>query len=360
MLNGTNHRILAKASTLSFLLTFLLFPFSSYGFDAAQYFGGKTLKIVVGYAPGGGYDTYARLLAVHFQKHLPGKPQIQVVNMPGAGSEIALRYVMKATPDGLTMLNMPKVFIIRELLGEDIKDFDYQKTVYLGQPDAVPDAGVLMARTQVATSWKDILARGKPSTNGETEVGTSVGIPVAWLELIGAPIKNVYGYGGGSEILAAFNRGELDLTTRASELALIKRRFPEWLEKKPPFLSPIVRWRGLLDKALLEAGGWKQPPDIFEIASGTEAQNAALRAWLELGVGSKVFVLPPGVPNEVYQELKKAFEFTVSDPAFAKDAEARGNEVGLLRAEGLLASVKRVNDAAPEVRQVLKKLYTGK
>ena len=360
MLNEVLRGLDVRSLTLSFVLTSLLLPCSSFGFDAAQYFSGKTLKIVVGYAPGGGYDTYARLLAVHFQKHLPGKAQIQVVNMPGAGSEIALRYVMKANADGLTMLNMPKVFIIRELLGEDIKEFDYQKAVYVGQPDAVPDAGVLMARTQVATSWKDILARGKPYTNGETEVGTSVGIPVAWLELVGAPIKNVYGYGGGSEILAAFNRGELELTTRANELALIKRRFPEWLEKKPAFLSPIVRWRGQLDKGLLEAGGWKQPPDIFEVAKGTEAQNAALQAWIELGVGSKVFVLPPGVPHEVYQELKKAFESTVHDPAFVKDAEARGNEVGLLKAEGLLASVKKVNDASPEVRQVLKKLYTGK
>jgi len=328
--------------------------------DPAQYFSGKTLKIVVGYAPGGGYDTFARLLAVHFQKYLPGQPQIQVINMPGAGSEIGLRYVMKAKPDGLTMLNMPKVFIIRELLGEDIKEFEYQKALYIGQPDAVADAGVLMARTQVATSWKDIVGRGKPSTNGETEVGTSVSIPAAWLELIGAPIKNVYGYGGGSEVLSAFNRGELDLTTRASELAVIKRSFPEWIEKRPAFLTPIVRWRGLLNKELLDAGGWKQPPDIFEIAKSTEPQKAALDAWLELGTGSKVFTLPPGVPNDVYQALKKAFEATVTDPAFMKDAAARGADVALLKSENLMASVKRVTDASAEVRQILKKLYTGK
>ncbi len=328
--------------------------------DPAQYFSGKTLKIVVGYAPGGGYDTFARLLAVHFQKYLPGQPQIQVINMPGAGSEIGLRYVMKAKPDGLTMLNMPKVFIIRELLGEDIKEFEYQKALYIGQPDAVADAGVLMARTQVATSWKDIVGRGKPSTNGETEVGTSVSIPAAWLELIGAPIKNVYGYGGGSEVMGAFNRGELDLTTRASELAVIKRSFPEWIEKRPAFLTPIVRWRGLLNKELLDAGGWKQPPDIFEIAKSTEPQKAALDAWLELGTGSKVFTLPPGVPNDVYQALKKAFEATVTDPAFMKDAAARGADVALLKSENLMASVKRVTDASAEVRQILKKLYTGK
>lgn len=328
--------------------------------DAAQYFSGKTLKIVVGYAPGGGYDTFARLLAVHFQKHLPGQPQIQVVNMPGAGSEIGLRYVMKAKPDGLTLLNMPKVFIIRELLGERIKEFDYQKALYIGQPDAVADAGVLMARTQVATSWKDIVARGKPSTNGETEVGTSVSIPAAWLELIGAPVKNVYGYGGGSEVLSAFNRGEIDLTTRASELAVIKRRFPEWLEKKPAFLTPVVRWRAPLPKELLDAGGWKQPPDIYEVAKSTEAQKAALDAWMELGTGSKVFTLPPGVPNEVYQALKKAFEATITDPAFIKDAEARGADVALLKSENLMAPVKKVTGAPEEVRQILKKLYTGK
>jgi hypothetical protein len=258
------------------------------------------------------------------------------------------------------MLNMPKVFIIRELLGEDIKEFEYNRALYLGQPDAIADAGMLMARTQVATSWKDIVGRDKPSTNGETEVGTSVSIPAAWLEIIGAPIKNVYGYGGGSEVLAAFNRGELDLTTRASELAVIKRSFPEWLEKKPTFLTPIVRWRGPLGKELLDAGGWKQPPDIFEIAKGTEAQKAALDAWLELGTGSKVFTLPPGVPNEVYQALKKAFEATVNDPAFMKDAAARGADAALLKSENLMASVKRVTDAPTEVRQILKKLYTGK
>jgi hypothetical protein len=361
-MNRRPHRktILARAIMAGQLVSLLIVVAPSWAADVGQYFTGKTLRIVVGYAPGGGYDTIARLFAVHFHKHLPGQPLIQVVNMPGAGSEIGLRYVMKAKADGLTILNMPKVFIIRELLGEDIKEFDYKSALYLGQPDAVADAGVLMARTQIATTWKEIANRGKPATNGETEVGTSVSIPAAWLELIGAPIKNVYGYGGGSEVLAAFNRGELDLTTRASEIALIKRSFPEWLEKKPAYLTPIVRWRGLLGKDFLDAGKWPQPPDIFEIAKGTEPQRAALEAWMELGTGSKVFTLPPGVPADAYQALKKSFEATVADPAFVKDATARGVDVTLLRAENLLTSVKKVTGASDEVRQILRKLYTGK
>ena len=88
--------------------------------------------------------------------------------------------------------------------------------------------------------------------------------------------------------------------------ALIKRSFPEWLEKKPAYLTPIVRWRGLLGKDFLDAGKWPQPPDIFEIAKGTEPQRAALEAWMELGTGSKVFTLPPGVPADAYQALKKS------------------------------------------------------
>jgi hypothetical protein len=351
--------ILAPALLLG-QLSLLLIGAPAQAADVAQNFNGKTLKIVVGYAPGGGYDTIARLFAVHFHKHLPGQPSIQVINMPGAGSEIGLRYVMKAKADGLTILNMPKVFIIREMLGEDIREFDYKRALYLGQPDAVAEAGVLMARSQVATSWKEIASRGKPSTNGETEVGTSVSIPAAWLELTGAPIKNVYGYGGGSEVLSAFNRGELDLTTRASEIALIKRSFPEWIDKKPSFLTPIVRWRGLLGKDFLDAGKWQQPPDIFEIAKGSEAQRAALEAWMELGTGSKVFTLPPGVPGDIYQALKKSFEATVNDAEFVKDATKRGIDVTLLRSENLLSSVKRVTTASDEVRQILRKLYTGK
>jgi len=351
--------ILAPALLLGQLLS-LLIGAKSWAADVGQYLTGKTLRIVVGYAPGGGYDTIARLFAVHFHKHLPGQPLIQVVNMPGAGSEIALRYVMKAKADGLTILNMPKVFIIRELLGEAIREFDYKRALYLGQPDAVADAGVLMARSQVATSWKEIVNRGKPATNGETEVGTSVSIPAAWLELTGAPIKNVYGYGGGSEVLAAFNRGELDLTTRASEIALIKRSFPEWIDKKPVFLTPIVRWRGSLGKEFLDAGKWQQPPDILDIAQGSEAQRAALEAWMELGTGSKVFTLPPGVPADTYQALKKSFEATVNDPAFVQDATKRGIDVTLLKSENLMSSLKRVTTASEEVRQILRKLYTGK
>src|SRR5258705_12682104 len=125
--------LLARVIMLGQLLSLLIVA-PSWAADVGQYFSGKTLRIVVGYAPGGGYDTIARLFAVHFHKHLPGQPLIQVVNMPGAGSEIGLRYVMKAKADGLTILNMPKVFIIRELLGEDIKEFDYKSALSLGQP----------------------------------------------------------------------------------------------------------------------------------------------------------------------------------------------------------------------------------
>lgn len=339
------------------LLTLLLFTAPSLPFDTVKHFKGKTVTLVVGYAPGGGYDTWARLFAEFAPKHVPGNPKFVVQNQPGAGSLLAVQNVMRAKPDGLTMVVFPNALIIRELLGEDLQGFDHQKALYLGKPDAVRDAQAYYLRTVVAGSWEQAKALGRPVTNGETEIGSQVGIAVAWVEIVGGPIKNVYGYGGTSEIMAAVDRGELDGTTRGDANTVLKL-FPEWVAKK--YLTPILKWRGPMPEDWLSRNGWKQPPDVFDVIKASVNQKEALTTALDLTVGSKVFALPPDAPNEIYVALKKAFEDTVKDPDFNAAATKRRYDVGFQSADDFMAINRRALQASPDIKALLKKLFTGK
>lgn len=341
---------------LSLAAALFLLPSTAFSQDSealASYFGDKRITINVGFSPGGGYDVFSRLVARYAGKHLPGNPSFIVRNLPGGGGLRGLRATMRARPDGLSIGLLHPRFVQRELAGKDVPDFDLKTVMVLGSPSGLRVPRMWCARKDVATSWEEIMALGRPVTSGATAPGASFGLGPQFVEAVGGPIKMVYGYGGTSEIMAATDRGELDSTDRCTE-EHVPRLFPEWIKKK--ILAPIFWWERKPSEEWIEQLGASMPPHILDIVDATEEQKTTLEVAIGFAVMNRIFVMPPGVKESIYQAWKSAFEATTQDPEFRKAAAVAGLEVGLATADDFRKTIDSYEKLSPEGKELLKEL----
>jgi tripartite-type tricarboxylate transporter receptor subunit TctC len=173
-----------------------------------NFFAGKTIRIVVGSSPGGGYDYWARLLARHMSKYIRGNPEVVAQNMPGGGSLVATNYVYGvAKPDGLT-LGMPNQLVyMGQVVGDKEARFDVQKLNWIGSPDRNPTVLYIRADTPYKSMDDVIKAKTPPKCGGSGRDSSS--LILALEDLIGARFEVVLGYQGGSQTDLAVERGEV-------------------------------------------------------------------------------------------------------------------------------------------------------
>lgn len=323
--------------------------------DLAKHFNKKPVTIIVGSAPGGGYDTFARIVARFVGAHLPGNPKFIVQNIPGGGQLRGLRAAMRSRPDGLTIGLLHPRFVQRELAGVDVPDFDLKTVRVLGSPSSTPVPRIWCVRRSIATSWEEVKKLGRPVTNGGNAPGASFGLGPAFVEALGGPIKNVYGYGGTSEIMAGFDRGETESTDRCTD-EHVPRLFPGWIKNK--VVAPIFWWEKEPSKDWLGQLGVTSLPHIHDVVKPTEDQRNVFDIANRLVYFTRIFVTPPGVPDNIYESWRNAFEETTRDPGFLKAAETAGLEVGLGTAEDFRKSIEAFEKLTPEGRKLLKDLIT--
>ena len=198
------------------------------GFDAEEYFGGKTIRIITGTSPGGGYDTFSRIVAATAERYFPESTRFIVQNLPGAGQLRGLRAVLTSEPDGLTIGPVHSRWFARQLLVGDVDGFDLDKVYILGSPTfTIGEEGFCLDKN-FASSWQDVLDRGLTIKVGSVGPGNEPAIE--FMIENGAPFKLIYGYGGSSEIMAAFDRSETDGTSRCGP-GTAGRLYPEWIEQ---------------------------------------------------------------------------------------------------------------------------------
>ncbi|GEM_PF-5356026 len=336
--------------------------------DLAKNWKGKTVLISVGYKPGGGADTMARLLAVHLPRHLPGAPRFKVQNRPGGGTKTNARDMLRRPKDGTHIGQFAQTLMISGVLGQAPKWFKWRDYNYLGMVDGAGEQTftALCARTDKIKNLKDFLA-GKNWRWGEISPATGAGKEVTWFTLTKFPIRAFFGYGGSAEVAAAFERGEMAVTSRCNEI--FANRYPHWFKENK--VVPLFGWGELnpdkhfpannpLSNGLRE-GRWPWFGEMSKTVAhlATPAQWAAFKAMTALE-GTHVWALPPGVPANITKALQKAFFDTTNDPRFKADMTKRGRKVAPLSGAATAKRVQAIQDLAADGKKVLIEVFKHK
>ena len=280
---------------------------------AADYFAGKSIDLLIGAPPGGGYDIYARALSRHIGRHIPGQPTIVSKNMPGAGSARAAGFISSIAPkDGTAIAAIMPGAVMGPLLDEKAEGlFDPTKVLYLGTANTGTRICVSRKDSRIKT-FDDTLTQkaafGGVSTNDSTrEYG------LMHKKTSGAQYDVVSGYSGTAEIALAMERGELDGVC-GWDWSSFKSQRPGWLRDNKVNLLLQV---GLEPNPELTRLG---VPSVFNYVKSEEARKV-----VELVISQQVFqrsyIAPPGIAEEPLRALRSAFDATMTDKQFIEDAE---------------------------------------
>lgn len=338
-----------KRAAFRVLITLGLVAWAFSAFAQEPFFKGKTIRIIVGFSPGGGYDTYARLIGRHLGKHIPGAPTVTVENMPGAGSLIAANHIYKvAKPDGLTMAHFIGGLFLQQLLGKPGVEFDSPKFQYVGVP--VQDDFIIgVSRETGIANIDQWFAAKTPVKFGGTATGSGTDdIPNVLRAALGLPVQVVTGYKGSSDIRLAFNSGEIHGFSNG------------WQSTKATWGTELAS--GLM-KIVLQVNA-KSHPELTHVPLAIDfAKNDESRKLLQVitqvhGASVRPFVLPPGTPKERVQLMRKAFIETLRDPELTAEAAKAKLDIGPLGGEELAKSVADIFkvDAAiiAKLKEILK------
>lgn len=281
-------------------------------FGQETFYRGKTIRLIVGLAPGGGFDTYSRVIARHMGKHIPGNPTTVVENMPGAASLVAANYLYKvARPDGLTIGNFIGGLSFQQLLGLPGVEFDAPKFEFLGVP-AQDNFMIGVAKSTGITSVEQWRASGTViKIGGVAPGGGTDDIPKVLKATLGLPLQLVSGYKGTGPVRLAFNAGEVQGACNSWE-------------------SFKSTWRAEMDKGdvvLLIQANLKPHPEVpnvpwaVDLAKSDDAKKMILTSARVNGVLNRFYALPPGTPKDRVGILRKAFMETMKDPEFLADTQ---------------------------------------
>jgi tripartite-type tricarboxylate transporter receptor subunit TctC len=318
----------------------------------ANFYTGKTVRIVVGFSAGGGFDQYSRVIARHLAKYIPGQPAIIVDNMPGAGSIIAANHTFSAAPkDGTVIGNISGPIILEQLFGNSAAQYDMARFHYLAVPVSETYLMVVTRKPGV-TKFDDIVGpKGKQLTIGAIPGSTVEHAPILVRDVLGANLKVVSGYKGTADVRMAIDGGEVDgffnTWTSAKVTVFDKIKSGEWLVLAQLSDKPL--------KDLIVPN----VPTIPMIAKTTEQ-----RLILKYGTSTpnefgKVYVLPSGVPADRAQALENAFAKTFADKEFLAEADKGKLEIDPLIGEEIHKLVVEFLGMSPDLKARLQNAMKG-
>jgi len=316
---------------------------------AAQFYEGKTIRLIVGFSAGGGFDTYSRLIARHLGRHIPGNPAIVVENMTGAASLLAANHVYKvAKPDGLTMATPIGTMFVDQLIGKPGIEFDGRKFEYIGAPAQDTQLLIVHKRTGLksAEQW---LAHPTPVKFGSTGPGSAnESIPKIAKEALNLPLQVVSGYKGSSVIRLAFNSGEVDGVANAWESMV-----STWPQETQNGDAVI----------LLQAAGKRHPdlanvPLVIDYAKTDMAKKLVQGVINNFGATARPYVVTPGTPKVRVEMLRKAFMDTMRDPEFGAELKRAKLDLNPLDGATLEKNIKELfaldRALIPKLTEILK------
>ncbi len=323
------------AVLVSILVGPALSPASAQG--VADFYKGKQLRLIVGSSVGGGYDLYSRALARHMVNHIPGNPTIIVQNQPAAGGILSANQLSTQGPKDGTAFAAPLNGIVTAPMLVGGTQFDVNKLNWIGsiQREAyvafIWHTAPVSHITEMAT--KELLV-------GSTTVGTTMNdFPLLLNDLLGYKFKLVRGYKGTPEINIATERGEIHGNAGVG-LASVKTLSQKWIDEK--------KIRFLVQYNMQPEPELKGVPMVMELAK-TDTQRTAMRLLFARTEYARPYFLPPDVPAERVQALRRAFDATMKDPAFIVDARKLQLEISPMTGEDLQTLVADLTRTPPEI-----------
>jgi tripartite-type tricarboxylate transporter receptor subunit TctC len=296
--------------------------------SVAEFYEGNTVRIVVGFSPGGGYDLYARLAADHIGKHIPGNPTVIVENMPGGGGRRAAGYLYEvAAQDGSELSLIVQAVAFDSALGELPGVDDASQFNFIGR---------LTSNVELQFTWHTSETKSlEDAMERETIVGAtgptspSATVPRMLNETIGTQFEIVTGYGGTSEVALAMERGEVEGMMQGVES--LRGTRADWIEQG------LIN--GIWQLSLRPHQEFPDVPVVGELGD-TDEDRQMLRLIAGTSEIGRSLAAPPNVPEERVQALREAFQAMLEDPEFLADAEQRNLALDPATGEELQALVE--------------------
>jgi tripartite-type tricarboxylate transporter receptor subunit TctC len=327
----------AHPTLLSVVCLILLHAGAALAQEASPNLASKTVTIYVGYGPGGGYDLYARTLARHFGKHIPGRPAVVVSNMPGAASIRAANYVYAVAPRDATALGIVAQSIAEEqLLGTPGVSYDVARFNWIGRFASNVEVSYVWHTTPVKTV-NDL--KTTEATFAGTGPSSSV-YPRLLNSMLGMKWKVVAGYGTTAAAHLAMQRREVDGAT--SSLSTLKTTQPGWLERK--LIRILVQLSRQRSRELADI------PAVVELGR-TQEDKDLLAFYAASGAVGRAVIAPADVPSDRIAMLRSAFSATMKDPDFLADIAATRLELEPLAGTELQALVEASTKVSETVLQ---------
>ena len=326
---------------ISYLLGSMFLASSAQADAVSDFYKGKTVTIQVGYGPGGGYDLTARLIAQFLGNHIPGKPNVIVQNVPGAGSmKLANAIYNNTANDGLTLGVFAFDVALEPYYGEKRAMFDPAKFDWVGSMDTDTQfCGVWKGAGIGIKSLQDLLSAKKVISFGSSAPGAVPSVyPLFFKNALGAPIRVVNGYTGTKDIILAMQRGEMDASCGLFE-SLLQSSYLDMI--KSGDLNIFVQTS--LDKL---SSVFPQATPVMDVIKSDEQRQLAQLVFGPAGI-TRPLVAPPGTHPERLAALRKALFDTIADPATIDAASKMKMELRPKPVEDIQAVLKIFQQASP-------------
>ena len=311
-----------------------------------EFYRGKTIDFVIGYAPGGSNDVWGRLLSRHIGKHVPGKPSVVPKNMPGAGSFLAVNQIFNVLPKDGTIIGIgAPTMALDERLGSQGVRFKTAELNWIGRVDSLVNM-VFMWKTSPVKTFAD--AQKIKSTLSGTGAGSTVSVyPTVMNNVFGTKFKLVMGYRGSNEAMLAVERGEVE--GHSTSWTALKVAHPDWARERS--VSILVQF------ALRRHPELPDVPTAVELARNDE-ERTVLRAIMNASEVGTAFFTTPGVPADRLVALRRAFDATMTDPEFVAEVQKTRVALAPITGEELQKLVAEVSNLPPGLLEKVRTAYT--
>ncbi|MDP2354623.1 MAG: tripartite tricarboxylate transporter substrate-binding protein [Beijerinckiaceae bacterium] len=331
-----------RASVLAVVMAVTTPAYADEG--VAAFYKGRSVDLIVGYGTGGGYDTYARALAPHLAKHLPGAPQIVIRNMPGASSLNALRHIATTAPrDGGAIGAFNPVLITMAALEPAKVKLDFGALTWIGNMSS--DTKTCMLRAGAGLTRLEDFKTRKASI-GATSQGSGQIYGVILRHIFGDNVQIVTGYPSTNDIALAMERGEVD--GMCTGWGVIEVTKPDWIKRD--FMRVLTQFAAQRDKRIASV------PLIHEAALPS-GMSAAITFLTLSDVVTRPIVAPPLVPAARAEALRRAFDAAMADADFLAFAKKTGLDIDPTTGEDLARIVQSIFATPPHALEFARKLY---